>query len=139
MLRRADDQAANNVDKQDQDTGDRIAANELAGAVHRAIQVGFLANFLAPHARLILVDNPGIQIRVDRHLLARHGVERESCGDLGDATRAFRHNDKVDDHENTEDNEADRVVAANHELAECLDNLARCPGAGVAVEQYHAR
>ena len=39
----ADDEAADDVDEQDQDAGHRVAAHELAGAVHRAEELGFLA------------------------------------------------------------------------------------------------
>ena len=37
---------------------------------------------LAPGARVVLVDQAGREISVDRHLLARHGVEVEARRDL---------------------------------------------------------
>ena len=41
----ADGEAADDVDEQDQDAGDGIAAHELAGAVHGAVEVRFRAHF----------------------------------------------------------------------------------------------
>ncbi len=78
MLAHADGQAADDVDDQDQDAGDRIAADELAGTVHRAVEVGLAAHFLAPRPGLVLVDQAGVQVGVDGHLLARHRVQGEA-------------------------------------------------------------
>ena len=87
VAERADGQPADDVDEQDQDAGDGIAAHELAGAVHRAVEVGFGAHLGAARARLILVDEAGVQIGVDRHLLAGHGVQGEARADFRDAAR----------------------------------------------------
>ena len=40
LLHDADDDAADQVDQRDQDAGDRVALDELRGAVHRAVEVG---------------------------------------------------------------------------------------------------
>ena len=52
--------------------------------------------------RLPLVDDAGVEIGVDRHLLARHGIQGESRRDLRDTPRALRDNDEIDDDEDKE-------------------------------------
>ena len=56
-------------------------------------------------AGFVLVDDAGRKVSVDRHLLARHGVEGEARRDLGDAARALGDDDEVDDDEDDEDDE----------------------------------
>ncbi len=43
VLDHADDQPADDVDQRDDDAGDGVAADELAGTVHRAEEIGLLA------------------------------------------------------------------------------------------------
>ena len=114
MLMRGDDEA-----------GDGVAADELAGAVHRAVEVGLCLDGPAARARLALGDEAGVQVGVDRHLLAGHGVQGEARRDLGDAAGALGDDDEVDDDEDQEDDEADDVVAADDEVAERLDDVPR--------------
>jgi hypothetical protein len=89
-------------------------------------------------ARLVLVDQAGVQVGVDRHLLARHRVEGEARADLGDAAGALGDDDEVDHHQDDEHDDADRVVAADQEVAEGLDHLARRVRAGMALQQHDA-
>ena len=113
------------VDEQDQQAGHRVAAHVLAGAVHRAEELGFLADLGAAALGFLLVDQAGVQVGVDRHLLAGHRVEREARADLGDALGALGDDDEVDDDQDREDDQADREVAADQEVAERLDHLRR--------------
>ena len=106
-------EAANDVDEQDQDAGDGVAAHELAGTVHGAEEVGFLGHFLAPLAGLGFADQAGVEVGVDRHLLARHRVKREARGDFGDPAGAFGDHNEVDDGQNHEADDADSHVAAD--------------------------
>ena len=139
MVERADHEPAEHVDDEDQDAGDRVAAHELAGAVHRAVEIRFLRDLVAPCDGLLLRDEPGVQIGVDGHLLAGHRVQREPRRDLRDAPGALRHDHEVDDDENHEHDDADGVVAADHELAERLDDLPGGIRARVTVHQHDAR
>jgi hypothetical protein len=132
----ADRDTADHVDHQNEYAGRRIAANELAGTVHRAVEVSFRSHFGAARSRFVLSDQPGIQVGIDRHLLARHRVQREACADFRDATRTLGDDDEVDDGQNDEDDDTDSVVAADHELAERFDDFARCVRAGVPVKQH---
>ena len=70
------------------------------------------SSFCAALARLLLVDQAGGQVGVDRHLLAGHGVEVEARGDFGDAAGALGDDDEVHDHQDREHDDADHEVAA---------------------------
>ncbi len=135
MLQRADREPAEDVHAGDQQARHRVAPHELRGTVHRAVEVGLLLDALAPPARLGLVDQARVQVGVDRHLLAGHGVEGEAGRDLGDAAGALGDHDEVDDHEEQEDHDADDEAAADHELAEGLDHRARRSGPAIPVQQ----
>ena len=139
VVERADHEPAEHVDDEDQDAGDRVAAHELAGAVHRAVEIRFLRDLVAPCDGLLLRDEAGVQIGVDGHLLAGHRVQREPCRDFRDAPGALRHDHEVDDDEDHEHDDADGVVAADHELAERLDDLPGGIRARVTVQQHDAR
>ena len=135
---RADQQAADDIDDHDEDAGDRVAADELAGAVHGTVEIRFRAHFGAARAGLVLRDEAGIEIGVDGHLLAGHRVQRESRGHFRHAARTLRHHDEIDDGEDDEDDGADGVVAADHELAEGRDHLAGRVRTLVAVHEHDA-
>ena len=86
-----------------------------------------------------LVDQAGREVGVDRHLLARHGVEVEARRDFGDAPRALGDDHEVHDHQDREHDDADHEVAAHHEVAERLDDVAGGRGALVPARQDQAR
>ena len=66
---------------------------------HRAEEAALVLEVLAAFARDGLVDQAGTEIGVDRHLLARHGVEVEARRHFGDAAGALGDDDEVDDHQ----------------------------------------
>ena len=109
----------------DQDAGHRVALDELRGTVHRAVEVGLLGDLGAALARLLVGDLAGVEVGVDRHLLAGHGVEGEARADLGHAAGAVRDDHELDHDQDQEDDEADDDVAADDEVAERLDHVAR--------------
>ena len=138
LLGDADDDAADDVDEGDEQRRDGVAAHEFRGAVHGAEEGRLVLELLAPFLRLLLVDEAGREIGVDRHLLARHGVEREARRDLGDAPRALRDDDEIHDDEDREDDDADDEVAAHDEAPEGLDDVAGGRGSLVAVGEDEA-
>ena len=75
-----------------------------------------------PAAGFDLVDVAGVEVGVDRHLLAGHGIEGEPGGDLRHAAGAIGDDDELDDDEDQEEDDAHHEVAADHELAEALDH-----------------
>ena len=138
VLGHAHGEPADQVDEQDQDAGDGVAADELVGTVHRTVEVGFLADFLAARLGFLAGQDAGVEIGVDGHLLARHRVQDEARRHLGNTARALGDHHEVDDGQDGEHHDADRVVAAHHELAEGRDDLAGGVMAVLAVEQDHA-
>ena len=138
LLRHADDDAADNVDADDQQAGDRIAAHEFAGAVHGAEEIGFRFDRLAAGLGFLLVDQAGRQVGVDRHLLAGHGVQAEARRHFGDAARTFGDDDEIDDDQDGEDNQANDEIALHHQIAEGLNDIARCCRAFIAMTQDQA-
>ena len=137
MLQNADRESTNHVDKKNEDTGHCIAANELAGAVHGAIEIGFPGDIATPLPGFILVDKPGIEVGIDRHLLAGHGVQGKPRGDLRYPPGALCDNNKIDNHQDGENHDTHGVATADDKLTEGLDNLASRPGPIVPLEQHH--
>ena len=133
LLGDADDDAADDVDEDDQQAGDRVAAHEFRGTVHRAEEAAFVLQRLAALLGDLLVDQAGGEIGVDRHLLARHGVEVEARRDFGDAARTLGDDDEVHDHQDREHDDSDHEIAAHHEIAEGLDDVAGGGGALMAA------
>ena len=134
VLEDADDDPAEQVDRDDDDPRHRVALHELRGAVHRAVEIGLAGDLGAAVARLGLGDLAGVQVGVDRHLLAGHRVEGEAGRHLGDAAGAVRDHDELDHDEDQEHDEADNEVATHHEGAERVDYAA-----GLAVHQHEPR
>ena len=128
-----DGEAADQVDQRDDDGGDRVALDELRGTVHRAVEVGLGVHLAAALAGLVLVDQAGVQVGVDGHLLAGHRVEGEAGADLGHAAGTVGDDDELDDEQDREHDQADDQRAADHEVAEGVDHLA-----GEAVEEHEA-
>ena len=123
VLDDADEQPADDVDQDDDDAGDGVAADELAGTVHGAEEVGLLRNLLAAALGLALVDDAGVQVGVDGHLLAGHAVQGEPGGHFADARGALGDDHELDHDDDREDDQADDDLvgaggAAGDELAE---------------------
>src|SRR6185437_10984637 len=116
LLGDADKDAGQDVDRGDDEAGDGIAADELGSAVHRAEEVALVLDLGAPALRRRLVDEASREIGVYGELLARHAVEAEAGGDLGDAPRALGDDDEIHHDENGEDDNADDEIAAHDEI-----------------------
>ena len=84
-----------NIDRENDEPGDRVAADELRCAVHRAEKCTFLLELAPARLRHLLINEAGREVRVDRHLLAGNGVEGETRPDLGDARCALGDNQEV--------------------------------------------
>jgi len=137
VLDYSDYQAADNVDDGHYDAGDCVAAHVFAGAVHRAIEFSFLRNFSPASARFLLCDQAGVQIGVDRHLLARHGIECETGAYFGDSTGALGNDSEIDNGQDHEHNDTNRVIASDQEMSERLDHLAGGIRACMPFGQYY--
>ena len=80
-----DGEAADDVDQHDDDAGDGVAADKLAGAVHGTVEIGFAWRLGAAVRASGSSIRSGVQVRVDGHLLAGHGIQGETRSHLGDA------------------------------------------------------
>ena len=120
----ANDDAAENVDREDDQAGDGVAADEFRGAVHRAEEGALFLELAPARLRHLLVDQAGREIGVDRHLLAGDGVEGEARADFGDAGRALGDDEEVDRHQDQKDDDADEEIAAHDEAGEAADDVA---------------
>ena len=107
-----------------------IAADELAGPIHGPVEFAFLDDLAASLVGLSLRDGAGIQVGIDGHLFAGHGVEGESRRDFADALGPLGDNNELDDDENQKDDQADDETATGDETAKGLDDLA-----GVALQE----
>ena len=84
---------------------------------------------------LHFIDDAGVQVGVDRHLLAGHGVESETRRDFSGSHRAVADHDVLDGDESQEQDETDNIVAAHDELSEGLDHAPCCRSAFGAVQK----
>ena len=113
----ADDDAAEDVDGQNDKAGDRVAADEFRRTVHRTEEGAFLLELAPARCATFSSMRPGGEVGVDRHLLAGNGVEGEARPDLCDAGRALGDHQEVDRHQDEKDDDADDEIAAHDEAA----------------------
>ena len=85
------------------------------------------------------VDQPGVEIGIDRHLFAGQSIQGEARGHFRDANRAMVDDDVLDRDQHQEDHRANDVVAADDETSERFDHVARGGSSGVSVQQNQAR
>ena len=74
VLGHTNGQATHQIDDQNQQAGHRVARHKLRSTVHGAEKVRFLREFFAALFGSFLVNHTRVQIGVDGHLFARHGI-----------------------------------------------------------------
>ena len=82
-----------------------------------------------------LVDESGVEVGVDRHLLAGQSVEGKTGSDFGGAHRAVADHDVLDSDQRQKKHEADHIVAAHHELSEGFNDAPGRRCAFIAMQQ----
>ena len=137
MLHHADANTAQQVDDQYQNTRNGIASNKLRGTVHRTVEVSLLRNFAAAVARLILIDQTGIEVGINRHLLAGHCVQCKARAYFRNTPRTLRDYNEVNDDKNQKDNDTNNVVTTNDNLTEGLNYLTGGIATLVPVQQHN--
>ena len=135
----SDGETADDVDEQNENARDGVAAGELARTVHGAVEVGFRSDVGATRACLVLRDQTGVEIGVDGHLFTGHGVQGESGADFRDTAGALGDHHEVDDGQDDEHHDTDGEVAADDEFTERLDDAASRSGAAVSIQQHDSR
>jgi hypothetical protein len=71
LLQRADQQTGDDIDRRNQNGRHRIALIETGRTVHCAVKLRLASHCLTPFARRNFVDEAGIQIGINCHLLSR--------------------------------------------------------------------
>ncbi len=125
-MEHTDKQTTDNIDQRDDNAGDRITANKLAGTIHGSVKIGFRFDLAPAFARFLLGDEAGIEICINRHLLTGHGIQGEACRDFRHPTRTFGDHDKVNHNKNRKYDETNNVVVSDNEIPEGMDHLPHC-------------
>jgi len=73
-----------------------------------------------------------------KRAFARHGVQGETRIHFRHTARTLGHHNKVNDHQNTKDDETHYIVTGNHKLTKGRHHFASGVVAGVAIDQDHA-
>ena len=123
MHSRTDHQTADNVDDQNHDADDRVTFNKLACTVHGTVKVCFLLDFFPPRSRFLLIDQPGVQIGVNAHLLPGHRVQRKTCANFRYPFGPFRNDDKLYNDQDKKDDKTDRQLSAGDEITKRMYDL----------------
>ncbi|GBD30227.1 hypothetical protein HRbin32_01329 [bacterium HR32] len=111
----------------DHEPRDGVSAHELAGAVHGAEEVGLPLHLAPPLPGRLLRERARVQLGVDAHLLAGHGVQREAGSHLRHAARAVGHHHELHGEQDGEQHEPHDQVPAHHEASEGSHHAARRP------------
>ncbi len=119
-----DHDPAEDIDREDDQTRDGVAAHEFRRAVHRAEERAFLFQLATAALRFLFIDQPGRKVGVDRHLLARNRVEGEAGADFRDTGRALGDDEKIDGDQDDEDDEANDEIAVHHQPGKAADDIA---------------
>ena len=116
--------AANQIDRRDDQTSNGIAAHKFRSTVHGAVKTSFRFQFLAPRTGLRFINQPGGQIRINRHLLARHGIQAEARGNFSNSPAALGNDNKIDNQQDEENNQPDGNITAHQEAAKGRNHMA---------------
>ena len=82
----------------------------------------FLSDLRASSSRFILVDQSGIEVRINCHLFTRHTIERETSGNLSDTSGTFDDNEKVYEDKDGKNDDSNNIVSTDHKLTKRLDH-----------------
>ena len=74
--------------------------NKLAGTVHGAVEISLLADILTPPRGFRLVYESGVQVGLDGHLLAGHGIKGKTCRHFRDTRGTAGDNHFVQNEQN---------------------------------------
>ncbi len=127
----ANDDATNDVDERDEDTGDGVPAYKFGRTVHGTEEGAFVLKLLAADLGFGFVDQAGRHVGVDCHLFTGHGVQAEARRHFGDTAGTLGDHHEVHDNEDREHDDTDHDLAAHQECAKGFNHRARGVRAGV--------
>ncbi len=131
----ADEDAADEVDEGDEQTGGHVPLHKFASAVHGAVKIRFTAQVVAAQGCFLFINESGVKVGFNGHLFAGHGVKGEAGRYFGDTGGACGDDHLVENEQNHEDNRADDITAADHEFSKGLDDFACGRRPLIAIEQ----
>ena len=135
MLNHANHEAADDIDKQNEQTRDRIAPNKFGGTIHRSVKVCFSGHIGATNPGFFLGQNTRIHISINGHLLTGHRVQGKSRRYLGHPASTLGHDHKIDNDQDRKNHQTDRVITANHKFAKGFNHLASSIRTGMPFQQ----
>ena len=135
LLKHPDENTADEVDEGDEQTGVHVSLYEFSGAVHGSVKVRFTAQIVAPGRCFLFIDETGVEVGFNGHLLARHGVQGESGGNFSYAGCTGRDDDLVENEQNQKYDRPDDITAADDKLRKGADDFTRGRRPLIAVEQ----
>jgi hypothetical protein len=112
FFQHTDHETAEDVDQGNDDARNGIPPHKLGRAVHGAVEIRLPGDSGPSSPGLVFVDQAGIEVRIDAHLLARHGVQGETGRHFGNPRGAFGDDHEIDDDQDDKDNGAHHIVAA---------------------------
>ncbi len=80
-------EAADEIDRHNDNASYCVAADEFGSAVHGSVKVGFAFYLAAAAPGLLLIYETCVQVGIDGHLLARHLVQGEPGCDFRHSLR----------------------------------------------------
>ena len=137
MLRHTYRESADNVNDQNQNAGNGIAFYEFTGTIHRTIKIGFGSNIRTPLLRLIGINQPCIQIRINRHLLAGHCVQSKAGTYFRYPACTFGNDHEINDHQNDEHHQTNGVITTDQHFTECLNYFPGSITPFMTIQQHH--
>jgi hypothetical protein len=129
QLEDADQKPGDDVDSGDQYRSQGVPLVEPGRTIHGAIELRFMSNLLAPGPRLGLINDSGIQVGINCHLLAGQRIEREARRNFCGPDRTMADHQILNSNQRREQHQPDHVVSADNKLAERLNDV---PGRGRA-------
>ena len=135
MLEHTDGDPADDVNGKNEQAGNGIAFNELGRTVHGTIEIRLLGNLGPAMLGFVLIDQAGVEIRINGHLFAGHGIQGETGTYFGDPAGTLGDHQEVDDHKNRKDHQTHGVVATDEYRTKGFDHLTGSVAALVAVQQ----
>ena len=111
--------------KGDENAGNGVAPDELAGTVHGPVKIGLLLNCLAPPSGLLLIDQAGVEIGINGHLFAGHGIEGKTRRHFRNTPGTLRDDDKVDHDEDAKHDDPNHEIATNDKVPKGFDDQLR--------------
>ena len=133
VLQDTNNDPTDDVDECNQQARYRVSAHKLGCAVHCPEKGRFILKTLTTGFCLFLVNQTRIEIGINRHLFARHGIKCETRRNFCDTTGTLGDDDEVHNHQNRKHDNADNEIAPHGKLPKGLDDMPCRTRSGVTI------